>query len=38
MDIAVAAGVDDREWKVYIIPDPGQSSYIHKHVYVVFAN
>ncbi|KAG6355959.1 hypothetical protein INS49_015344 [Diaporthe citri] len=22
MDIAVAAGVDDREWKVYIIPDP----------------
>lgn len=28
MDIAVAAGVDDREWKVYIIPHPGQSSHI----------
>lgn len=25
-DIAMAAGVDDREWKVYIIPSPGRSS------------
>lgn len=29
-DIAVAAGVDDREWKVYIIPHLGQSSCTYK--------
>lgn len=27
MKIAVAAGLDDREWRVYIVPDPGQSSH-----------
>lgn len=38
MDIAVAAGLDDREWKVYIIPNPGQSHYTHKHIMcVIFA-
>lgn len=25
MNIAVAAGLEDREWKIYVIPDPGQS-------------
>lgn len=35
-NIAVAAGVDDREWKVYTIPDSGQSSHINKPIiYVV---
>lgn len=28
MNIAAAAGVDDRQWKVYIIPDAGQSSHV----------
>lgn len=35
VDIAVAAGVDDREWKVYIIPDPGQSSHVDKPIIYV---
>lgn len=25
MNIAVAAGLEDREWKVYVLPDPGKS-------------
>lgn len=28
MNIAAAAGVDDRQWKVYIIPDAGQSCHV----------
>lgn len=28
MSIAAAAGVDDRQWKVYIIPDAGQSCHV----------
>lgn len=28
MKIAAAAGVDDRQWKVYIIPDAGQSCHV----------
>lgn len=39
MNIAVAAGVDDREWKVYIIPYDGQLSRTYKPIiYVIFAN
>lgn len=39
MDIAAAAGVDDREWKVYLIPHPGQSSCTYKPItYVTLAN
>lgn len=31
-NIAVAAGVDDRDWKVYIVPHPGQLSCAYKPI------